>query len=209
MTMPGTALGTLYYSHNLNPRVAVAVARHLRAPLEFVRADPMGEDRDAFRPINPNTRVPVLVEPTGTLWETDAIAMRLAGLLDEAFWPARQREEVMQWVSWSAHHFTRAGNVFYTENIIAPRYFGRGPDPRALEQAGADFRTFATVLDDILASRTWLVGDRVTYADFRVASVLPFAAEARLPLAPHRHIVAWHDRLLALDAWRDPFDGLD
>lgn len=137
-----------------------------------------------------------------------AIAMRLAGVRDEAFWSARQREEGMQWVGCSAHHFTRAGNVFYAGNIIAPRYFGRGPDPRALAQA-ADFHGFAAVLDGILADRTWLVGDRVTYADFRVASVLPFAAGAWLPLEPHRRIVAWHARLMELDAWRDPFDGLD
>jgi glutathione S-transferase len=30
----------LYYSHNLNPRVAVAVARYLQSPLEYVRASP-------------------------------------------------------------------------------------------------------------------------------------------------------------------------
>jgi glutathione S-transferase len=202
-------VGTLYYSHNLNPRVAVAVARHLHAPLEYQRADPMGRDREAFRPINPNTRVPVLVEPTRTLWETDAIALRLATMLDETFWPPDQREEVLLWVSWGAHHFTRAGDVFYTENIIAPRYFDRGPDPRALAQAEADFHVFAAVLDDVLSGRTWLVGDRVSYADFRVASVLPFAAEAELPVAGYRNIIAWHERLLALDAWRDPFGGLD
>ncbi|TDK22711.1 hypothetical protein E2F46_13195 [Luteimonas aestuarii] len=105
-------LGTLYYSHNLNPRVAVAVGRYLRAPLDYVRVDPMGRDREAFRPINPNTRVPVLVEPSRSLWETDAIALRLATLLDERFWPAERREEVLQWVSWGGHHFTRAANVF-------------------------------------------------------------------------------------------------
>lgn len=207
--MPSPTLGTLYYSHNLNPRVAVAVARHLRAQVDFVRAEPMGRDRDAFRPINPNTRVPVLVEPARTLWETDAIAMRLAGLLDDTFWPPGRREEVMQWVSWSAHHFTRAADVLYFEHIIVPRYFDRSPDQAAVDAAAADFRTFAAILDDVLAERTWLVGDALTYADFRVASVLPFAEAARLPLASFRNIRAWHARLEAIDAWRDPFDGLD
>jgi len=200
---------TLYYSHHLNPRVAVAVARHLQAPVEFVRIEPMGRDREAFRSINPNTRVPVLVEGKRTLWETDAIAMRLAGLLDESFWPPERRDEVMQWVSWSAHHFTRAGDAFYFEHIIVPRYFDRPVDRKVLDEAEADFRTFGAILDEHLADRTWLVGGALTYADFRVASVLPFAAEARLPLAPFRNIQAWYARLDAIDAWRDPFAGLD
>ncbi|TYT26061.1 glutathione S-transferase family protein [Luteimonas viscosa] len=200
---------TLYYSHNLNPRVAVAVARHLRAPLRFVRADPMGRERAAFRPINPNTRVPILVEPSLTLWETDAIAMRLAERFDEGFWPPARRAEVMLWVSWAAHHFTSAAGVFYFEHIVVPRYFDRAPDLAAVQAADGDFRGFAAILDDTLASRRWLVGDAPTYADFRVAAALPFAEEARIPLEPFPRIRAWHGRLQELDAWRDPFAGLD
>ena len=46
----------LYYSTNLNPRVAVAVARHLKSPVEFVRASPRDPRyEEAFRPINPST----------------------------------------------------------------------------------------------------------------------------------------------------------
>jgi hypothetical protein len=30
----------LYYSRNLNPRVAVAVARYLKSPIEFIRVHP-------------------------------------------------------------------------------------------------------------------------------------------------------------------------
>jgi len=42
-----------------------------------------------------------------------------------------------------------------------------------------------------------------------VASVLPFAAEAKLPVGRHRNILKWHDRLNQLNAWRAPFEGLD
>jgi glutathione S-transferase len=202
-------LGTLYYSHNLNPRVAVAVARHLQAPVDFIRVDPMGRDQARFRAINPNTLVPVLVEPAQTLWETDAIAMRLAGLLDPGFWPDAHREQVMKWVSWSAHHFTQAGGAFYFENIIVPRYFDRPADAKVLEEADGNFRRFAAILDAHLATQPWLVGQGLTYADFRVASALPFAEAARLPVAPFPNLRAWYARIEAIDAWREPFDGLD
>ena len=53
------------------------------------------------------------------------------------------------------------------------------------------------------------MGKHVTYADFRVACVLPFAGLAGLPLADFRRVEAWHARLMDIPAWRDPFAGLD
>ena len=55
----------------------------------------------------------------------------------------------------------------------------------------------------------WLVGGRLSYADFRVATSLPFAGAASLPLDDFANVHKWHDRLLELDAWREPFAGLD
>ena len=83
----------LYYSHNSNPRLAVAVARHVRAPVELVRAAPFAPDQiEFFRKLNPNTRVPILVEDDGTaLWEADAIACRLCQITGSDFWPAPAR----------------------------------------------------------------------------------------------------------------------
>ena len=83
----------LYYSQNLNPRVAVAVARHLRSPVEFVRASPRHPAHEAaFRQINPNGLAPVLVEDGRTLWETDAIACRLSALAGSDFWRTGEAE---------------------------------------------------------------------------------------------------------------------
>jgi len=77
----------LYYSTNLNPRVAVSVARYLASPVEFIRASPRDpRSEEAFRPINPNTLVPVLVEDDKSLWETDAIACRLSRIARSEFW---------------------------------------------------------------------------------------------------------------------------
>ena len=201
----------LYYSRNLNPRVAVAVARHLKAPVEFVRASPRHPGSEtAFRAINPNALVPVLVENGNTLWETDAIACRLAMLTDQSFWPTGGRSpELQMWLSWGSHHFTRTARGFYWEYVVKPMLGEHVIDEAAIEEATAEFHRFATVLDNALARRTWLVGDRLSYADFRVATALPFAEAARLPLAGYKQIMGWHDRLCQLSAWQNPFEGLD
>jgi glutathione S-transferase len=200
----------LYYSKNLNPRVAVAVARHLEAPVEYVRASPRApENEPAFRAINPTTLVPVLVEADGArLWETDAIACRLATLRQPDFWPTGQDAPALQmWISWSNNHFTRTASVFYWEYVIKP-LFGATVDDAAIAEASGDFHRFARVLDDALADREWLVGGALSYADFRVATPLPFAEAARMPLAGYANIRRWHQRLWDLPAWRDPFAGL-
>jgi glutathione S-transferase len=200
----------LYYSENLNPRVAVAVARYLKSPVEYVRAEPRHPaHEEAFRPINPNTLVPVLVEPAQTLWETDAIACRLAQLAGSPFWRMDQRlPQMLMWVSWSTQHFTLPASSHYFERIVRPTFSNVAADPRVLAKDLATFRKYAAILDDYLAARKWLVDEQLSYADFRTATVLPFAERSGLPLADYRNIMRWNAQLEALDAWRDPFAGL-
>jgi len=199
----------LYYTHNINPRVAVATARYLEAPVEYLRIAPKGADEAMIRPFNPNTLAPVLVEDDGSsLWETDAITWRLARLTGSDFWQTDRLEEMLQWVSWSAHHFTRAGGTYTFENVTMVDVPGWTRNRMALEEAEADFHQLGGILDEVLAKRDWLVGGRLSYADFRVATALPFAEAASIPLAGYSNIRRWHDRLLEIDAWREPFAGI-
>lgn len=203
-------MATLLYTRNLNPRVAVAVARYLGAPVEYVRAHPRDPAHEpAFRAINPNALCPVLVEPRRTLWETDAVACRLSELAGSDFWRhGDQLAEMIQWVSWSAHHLTRAAGVLYFDRVVRPTFTDARAPAGVLDEALSEFREFAAVLDAQLEGRTWLVGNGISYADFRVASSLPFAEAAGLPLAEFPRVRRWHDRMLEIDAWRAPFDGL-
>jgi len=198
----------LYYTHNINPRVAVAVARYLKSPVDLVRYEPMGSDRDTFLPLNPNSLAPLLVEDGKPLWEADAIALRLSRLAGGDFWPDEHAVEMMQWVSWSAHHFTFAGAALVWHNFTAVPWMGPA-DPAVVAEVSGDFTRYASILDATLAGRDWLVGGKLSYADFRVASALPFAERASLPIGGYANILAWHERLSQIDAWRDPFDGLD
>ena len=42
-----------------------------------------------------------------------------------------------------------------------------------------------------------------------MATFLPFNDAARLPLGDYPAIRRWYSRLEAIDAWRDPFQGLE
>ena len=201
----------LYYSPNLNPRVAVAVARYLGSPVEFVRADPQNPaNTENFRPLNPNALLPVLEEDDGrTIWEADAIACRLSMLAGSDFWRMDETApDMIRWISWSGQHLNQSGGTVYFDRLICPKYGIPRLDPARVEKASREFARLMAMADAALEGRTWLLGDRLSYADFRVATCLPFAEGAELPLDQVPNIRRLGQQLNALEAWRDPFNGL-
>lgn len=198
----------LYWFDTINPRKVCAVAKYLQSPVEYVRIDlARGEHKTPeYLALNPNGKVPTLVDGARTLWESNAIMCHLAARSDSGLWPQDARQtEVIRWLSWDLAQFYRAGGTLYFEHIIKPRFGLGDPDPAQVERAAGDWRHLAAILDDHLHDRHWLVGDSMTIADFSVAGFLPYAGRARIPLDEFPAIRRWHDRLNELEAWREPF----
>ena len=199
----------LYYSHNSGPRVTVAAARHINAPVEFIRANPTDPAQKAFfAPLNPNRRVPILVEGDKTLWEADAVVCRLCQITGSDFWPSNDLPDLVRWLSWNAWHLGPAASGLYFEYVVKPTFNG-APAPQAqLDDFMKDFRHYAKILNAALMGRAWLINDRLSYADFRVAFVFPFADRCGLPLADFPELDRLNRQLNEIPAWRDPFAGL-
>lgn len=199
----------LYYSDLLSARWVCAVARYLKAPVEYVYLDPAkGEQRSpAYVALNPNAKVPALVKGDRVTTEADAVACQLSEDVGGDLWPhdvARQIETI-RWLSWNAQHFTRAGGAMYFENIVRKRFNIGAPDTAAVEEAQNEFRRWATVLSGHLKGREWILGKALSVADFSVAMSLPFARDAQIPLDEFPEVVRWHDQLNAIEAWRNPY----
>ena len=201
---------TLYYSRNPNPRLAVAVARHLGADVTFEFAMPFHPKyREKFRALNPSGRIPILVQDGHALWETDAIACQLSMQAGSDFWRmGAEMPEMIRWISWGNAHFVRACDAVHFERGTKQRY-GFGPiDEGAVAQGLADFRENAAQLDAHLTGRDYLLDSGLSYADFRMASYLAFNDAACVPMADYPQIAAWYGRIAARPAWSDPFAGL-
>jgi glutathione S-transferase len=199
----------LYYFESANPRKVCALAKHLDLPLEYVLLDASkGEHKSpAHLARNPNGRVPVLIDGATSLWESAAIMVYLAGKARSDMWPsdALKQADVMRWITWDAYEFMPHGGSFYFECLIKQR-FGLGePDRAELEAQTGPLRQSAQVLDGYLADRKFLVGDTLTIADFCVGVLLPWADEIELPIKDYANIQRWHDGLMQLDAWRNPW----
>jgi glutathione S-transferase len=199
----------LYYFESLNGRKACAVAKHLSVAVEHVRVDlGKGEHKTpGYLAINPNGKIPALVDGDAILWEANAIMAYLARAAASDLWPrdADRQIELTRWLSWDAWHFTRHGATLVFQHLVKPRFLGAEPDPKTVEEAIGFFRQFAAVLDEHLRGRRYVLGDMLTIADFAMAATLPQADQAKIPFRRFTEIVRWHERLNELPAWREPF----
>lgn len=199
----------LYYAEVLMPRKVCALAKHVGADVEFVRiALEKGEHKSPdYLALNPNGKVPTLVDGDKVLWESNAILCRLSVAAGADLWPddVDRQIEIVRWFNWDMDSFTRYGGALYFEYVVKPMFNIGEPDNAAAEEALKEFRTQVAVLNDHLQRRNFLVGDVLSVADFAVAVTLPYAKEAQLPLEEFPAVSAWHDRLCDLPAWREPF----
>jgi glutathione S-transferase len=203
-------MSILYFSRNPNPRLALAVARHLQAPVAFEWASPFeASQQQKFRALNPSLRIPILVEDSGSLWEADAIACRLSMMAGAKFWRMESDlPDMIRWISWGKSNFVRACDIVHFEFGTKQRY-GIGPVDMAEVAKGMElFHTSAAQLDAHLHGKEWLLDSGLSYADFRMATFLPFNDVAGLPLSDYPDLDRWYQGLSALPAWSNPFEGL-
>jgi len=198
----------LHYFETINGRKACVAAKHLNAPVEFVRVN-LGKNEQAapaYLALNPNGKVPVLETETGSIWESNAIMAYLARHAGSDLLPTDDRiTEVIRWLAWSSEHLNRYASRVYFENLVKP-HFNIGPaDAAMVEEANGYIRKYGAILNDHLKGRRYVVGDTLTIADFAVGAALPYATAAKIPLDGFSEIARWGDRLNELPAWRDPF----
>jgi glutathione S-transferase len=196
------------YNANLSPNATRVrgVVNELAIPVEIIDVDlRKGENRSKeFLALNPNGKVPVLVDGDFVLWESRAINAYLASKKPESgLYPddPHKRAVVDQWSYWGAIHFGPAVQRVVFERLLKQR-FGRGePDENAIEAQVKEVAQFLPILDAQLAGKEWLAG-ALSLADFAVASTLVYRNGAGISLADMPNVSAWAERIEARPSWR-------
>jgi glutathione S-transferase len=150
--------------------------------------------------LNPNARIPTLVDGNVVLWESMAINLYLAQKYQEPMHCAGP--EVLglaaQWSFWAVLEM-EALLLDLLEHRALLSEFAR--DPSAAERDELLLRKPLGVLNDVLEAREYLAGDSFTVADLNVASILVWGKMARLDLSGYSQVKRWVDGCLARSAF--------
>ena len=200
----------LYWIKAQAPRRVLALIKYLELDAETIEVDAKsgGLRTSEYAKLNPNMKAPTLVDGSLVLWESSAIMAHLCTRAGSDMWPAHnpaQQVEVLRWLSWNDCHWAPAVGPFYFEYIVKKTFSLGPPDGEALESKAADLLRYAKVLDGHLSSNRFAACDRLTIADFQLASMATDWKVAHMPLETFPHVIRWLDALEAIPAWRDPW----
>jgi GST-like protein len=125
-----------------------------------------------FVSLNPNNKIPAIIDPNGPdgrplpLFESGAILIYLADKARSLIPPdARGRYETIQWLMFQMSGVgPMFGQVGFFNKFAGKEYEDKRPRDRYVAEA----RRLLGVLDRRLAARTWIMGDAYTIADIAI-----------------------------------------
>lgn len=156
-----------------------------------------------FLEMNPHGLSPVMVDGDFVLYESAAINLYLADKAgsDLAGRTTRERFEILQWMFWSGEQWRIFATLTFDE-VLGKRFMNQPADETIVQLAADKIRAAAAVLDAHLAKHDYIVGDRLTLADFDIAGPFSQNARTKIPLDEFPNLVAWQQRLLkTVPAW--------
>ena len=135
----------------------------------LVRFDANDQTSPEFLSLNPNGKIPAIIDPDGpggeplALFESGAVLVYIAGKTGQLM-PAddARRYETLQWLMFQMGGIgPMFGQVGFFHKFAGKDY----EDKRPRDRYAAESRRLLAVLDKHLAGREWIMGDDYTIAD--------------------------------------------
>ena len=181
---------------------ALWIAHELGIPFEHVPVEMKDLKNPDYLKINPNGKVPTLVDGDFKLFESMAINLYLASKHAKGgLMPDSLEEQARCW-QWSFWGMTEVEKPLLT---ILIDMFMTAPDKRKPEAVAESQKALPKpfgVLNDALAGRDYLLGSKFTVADLNLASIMSWSKPIKFDFAPFPNAGAWLDRCLARPAYK-------
>lgn len=173
------------------------VLEELGVPYEKVVLDLSAgtQKKPEFLAINPNGKVPALVDDGTPLFESLAILIHLGETygVDKGLWPAAgtaARKEALSWAAWSVVSLGGT-TVRYVRNT-SDRFPVETHNALQAEQCLTEFQGLLGILDQRLSSRPFVLGETFSLVDAFAASLIGFLHHhVGVGIADHAHVGAW------------------
>jgi glutathione S-transferase len=171
-------------------------------PYQLIEKSTRADDLQSpeYLRLNPNARIPTLVDGDLVLWESMAINLYLAQKYDG---PMRcQSADVFglatQWSFWAMLELEGLLLDLLMHRALLPEF---ARDPSHAERDELLIAKPLRLLNDALAKRGYLVGNVFTVADLNVAGILVWGKMARLNMSTCPNVTQWLRTCLARPAY--------
>lgn len=189
-----------YYSPAPNPMKVALFLEETGTAYEPIRIDTRrgGQHDPAFKALNPNAKVPVIVDGETVVFDSNAILLYLAEKTGR-FLPTDpgQRGELLSWLM-----FVATGLGPYNGQAVHFQHYADDKNPYAINRYTFEAERHFGILNDRLGTRTFLLGDDYTIVDMAawgwsnpLELILGEGAWARFP-----HLQRWHQAISARPA---------
>jgi GSH-dependent disulfide-bond oxidoreductase len=199
----------LHFTSGPNARKVAIMLEELEWPYRVITYDIGKGDMltEAFRELNPNGRVPVLVddEPIGggtepiVVWESAACLQYLADKSGQ-FLPAqpKARYATLQWLAWQIASL----GPYHGQAAHFTRYAPEPIDPYARQRFRLEGERLMFVADRHLGENAYFAGDEYTIADMAVWPWLNVSWNTQYdrPLDSFEHLNRWFEEVKARPA---------
>jgi glutathione S-transferase len=149
--------------------------------------------------VNPNGRIPALVDGDLRLFESMAINLYLTKRYGGALYPADPAEEAQawQWSVWAISEIEPLQMQVVIQRLFVPK---DKRDETVVANALKGLQRPLAVLDAHLAERANLLGDWFTVADINLAGVMNLMQMVQIDCSAHANVQRWLDACYARPA---------
>ncbi|HTE42353.1 MAG TPA: glutathione S-transferase family protein [Steroidobacteraceae bacterium] len=200
---------TLHYSPSTASLAVHWMLLELKVPFELALVDferKQQKSADYLR-LNPSGRVPTLIVDGEPRTETAALLMLLAERHPESRLSplpgAPERADYLQWMMYFANTVQPAFRAWFYPSEPA----GEANIDAAKGQAREQIETAWSRVDSQLAGRSFIVGDRVTAADFLATMLMRWSRNMPKPATHWPTLAAYAQRTRAMPSYRAMHDA--
>ena len=188
-----------YFNGSPNPTKVTLFLEETGIEYEPIPVDTRKGDQFApdFLKLNPNGKVPAIVDGDVVVFDSNAILLYLAEKTGRFLPPAAARGELLSWLM-----FVASGLGPFCGQAVHFRHYTREPAPYAHKRYQYEAERHLRLLDERLATRAFLVGEVYTIVDMAAwgwARMVPYVlgddAWAKFP-----NLKRWHDEIAARPA---------
>ncbi|HET7252370.1 MAG: glutathione S-transferase family protein [Xanthobacteraceae bacterium] len=149
---------------------------------------------DAYRKLNPNAKVPTMIDGDLVIWESHTILRYLAAVHGPMLTGATPAERTMveRWMDWLL-------GALNTPYVAVFKDAKKAPAERAADfgAQAADLVAQLKILDGHIAGRNWFALDRFTIADIALGSIVKRCLEFPIERPAYPELTRWQ---AAIDA---------